>query len=195
MYKKIRDAFFNEFFKEGLSDLPENFYKDARNYLETIEDNTKSKRVKYYLSNLLSFRIYKVNCLKESPNKFTPDEKRVISFIEETCYGTGNEDYLSKIDEFDKKKDKFSSDLNKSEEKSVECQKPKHINTESDIDIVRVITKFPCFTDGNLQYVLHKNDVISLDRKFSKILEKHNIIKRVNIHEDEKKDKQILPIL
>lgn len=195
MYKKIRDAFFNEFFKEGLNDLPENFYKDARNYLETIDDKTKFERVKYYLNNLLSFRIYKVNCLKESPNKFTPDEKRVVAFIEETCCGSGNEDYISKIDESDKKKAKFSANLDKLEEKTDKCQIPKHINTESDIDIVRVITKFPCFTDGNLQYVLHKNDVISLDRKFSKILEKHNIIKRVNIHEDEKKDKQILPIL
>ncbi|MBA2861715.1 hypothetical protein [Methanococcus maripaludis] len=195
MYKKIRDAFFNEFFKDGLSDLPENFYKDARNYLETIDDNAKSKRVKYYLNNLLSFRIYKVNCLKESPNKFIQDEKKVINFIEETCYGSGTEDYIPKLDESDKKKDKFSVNLNKPEEQTDKCQKPKHINSESDIDIVRVITKFPCFTDGNLQYVLNKNDVISLDRKFSKILEKHNIIKRVNIHEDEKKDEQILPIL
>uniref|UniRef100_A9A8V3 DNA replication initiation complex subunit (GINS family) n=1 Tax=Methanococcus maripaludis (strain C6 / ATCC BAA-1332) TaxID=444158 RepID=A9A8V3_METM6 len=195
MYKKIRDAFFNEFFKEGLSDLPENFYKDARNYLETIDDNTKSKRVKYYLNNLLSFRIYKVNCLKESSNKFVQDEKKVINFIEETCYGSGNEDYIPESDESDKKKVKFSVDLNKSEEKTDKCQIPKHINSESDIDIVRVITKFPCFTDGNLQYILNKNDVISLDRKFSKILEKHNIIKRVNIHEDEKKDEQVLPIL
>ena len=39
MYKKIRDAFFSEFLKDGLSDLPETFYRDSRNYLETITDD------------------------------------------------------------------------------------------------------------------------------------------------------------
>lgn len=196
MYKKIRDAFFSEFLKDGLSDLPENFYRDSRNYLETITDEKiKFERTKYYLKELLNLRYYKVNCLKESPNKFTEDEKKLSKFIEETFFKNVNIDDMLETEDLSKKKSKIQANLDIGQENEDCCQKPKHINSENDIDIVRVITKFPCFTDGNLQYILNKNDIISLDRKFSKILEKHNVVKRVNIHEDEKKDKKVLSIL
>jgi DNA replication initiation complex subunit (GINS family) len=196
MYKKIRDAFFNEFLKEGLGELPENFYPDAKKYIETIDDNFKLERTKYYLMELLNIRYYKINCLKESPNNTTKDEKKLLKFIEDILFGRLDIEDIYKKEDIDKKK-KFKNQLNldTGHENEGACQKPKPINTESDIDIVRVITKFPCFTDGNLQYILNKNDIISLDRKFSKILEKHNVVKRVNVHEDEKKDKKVLSIL
>ena len=57
---------------------------------------------------------------------------------------------------------------------------PKHINTQTDIDIVRVNTGFPEFTDGERNYNLNKNDVITLDKKISSILEKHDIVKKIS---------------
>ena len=72
---------------------------------------------------------------------------------------------------------------------------PKHINIKKDIDVVRVIQYFPAFTDGNYCYILKKNDVIALNKEIATILEKHNIVKKVNIHENEKEDKKVLPIL
>ncbi|MCS3900778.1 hypothetical protein [Methanococcus voltae] len=72
--------------------------------------------------------------------------------------------------------------------KNMNDEIPKVINTERDIHIVRVNHKFPYFTDGNCVYGLNKNDIISLDGRFSKILEKHNIVEQVNIYENEKEN-------
>ena len=74
---------------------------------------------------------------------------------------------------------------------------PKPINTQRYIDIVRVLTNFPEFTDGETVYNLDENDIISLDRRISRILEKYGIVKRIKgeFYEDEKKDKEVLPLL
>ncbi|MBP2143280.1 hypothetical protein J2127_000421 [Methanococcus voltae] len=82
----------------------------------------------------------------------------------------------------------LDSDFQDNVYKNIDDEIPKVINTERDIHIVRVNHKFPYFTDGNCVYGLNKNDLISLDGRFSKILEKHNIVEQVTIYENEKEN-------
>ncbi|WP_232156300.1 hypothetical protein [Methanocaldococcus infernus] len=60
-------------------------------------------------------------------------------------------------------------------------EEPKDIYTLNNIELVRVLLNFPSFTDGKRIYNLEKNDILSIDEKIAKILEKHSIVKRFKV--------------
>ncbi|WP_456472197.1 hypothetical protein [Methanocaldococcus sp.] len=60
-------------------------------------------------------------------------------------------------------------------------EEPKDIYISKNIQLVRAILNFPSFTDGKFIYSIEKNDILSLDEKIVKILEKHSIVKRFKV--------------
>lgn len=192
MYKRIVDIFFNEIKSEELLNLSEDFYNNAREYINQIQDETELKRVKYYLRELRKLRLYKAFYQKDRKN-LLEEELNILKLVENIdCVF----DAEMAGDPFDGvQDDEIQNDHDYGLESTISCQKPKPINTQSDIDIVRVIAKFPGFTDGKFNYVLNKNDIISLNKKISKILEKHRVVKKVNVHENEKENKKVLSLL
>ena len=172
MYKKVVNTFFNELKNDKLTKLPENFYEDVRRYIEDREYGSEReyRRLLYYLRELRKLRIYKA--FYGDRENLLEEEREILRAIEDV-------EGIPSL----------------REEGRVEVPKP--INTQRPIDIVRVLTNFPEFTDGERVYNLEKNDIISLDRRIAKILEKYKIVKRIKgeFYEDEKEDKEVLPLL
>ncbi|MBW9220640.1 DNA replication complex GINS family protein [Methanothermococcus sp. SCGC AD-155-M21] len=203
MYEKIANIFFNELKNDDLLKLPENFYEEIREYIHNNEykDEKELRRIKYYIVEIRKLRIYKA--LYNSKENLINEEKNILKLIEDiesymenkgsTTINHNNDSTLEKEDILNNQQ-QFKSNI---QEKKTTQQIPKLINTQRYIDIVRVLTKFPEFTDGKYIYNLNKEDIISLDKRISKILEKHKIVKKITgeYHEDEKKDKEILPLL
>jgi DNA replication initiation complex subunit (GINS family) len=173
---------------------------------ENIYSNKEMERIIYYVKELRKLRLNKAFFRKESNiDNLTDEEKKILLLVENITYSTEYGDFNNtrsntthvnnnsnssnntnnqnhelyrmsdnSLDDYGL----FDSKLNKpSIEQYVE---PKPINTQNDIDIVRVNTRFPEFTNGKYTYLLNKNDILTLDEKFSKILEKHNIVKKIN---------------
>jgi len=195
MYKKIVDIFFNEIKNDGLLKLSKDFYDNVREYINQIQDETELKRVKYYLRELRKLRLYKAFYQKDREN-LLEEELNILKLVEniDRVFDVGNAG-ITGDPSYNDQNDEIQTDHSYELENTASCQKPKPINTQSDIDIVRVITKFPGFTDGKFNYVLNKNDIISLNKKISKILEKHRVVKKVNVHENEKENKKVLSLL
>ncbi|WP_048057839.1 hypothetical protein [Methanothermococcus okinawensis] len=226
MYKKIMNTFFNELKSNDLLKLSDDFYKNVKEYLKNLEhdkynNKTELERIKYYIKELRKLRLYKA--FFGNRHNLLEEEKELLKLIEDIEYYDDfknsmkdkkelllkNSNIIDSYDNYNYNnqniqniQDKPQEDNNKSQKHICINQepissKPKPINTQNDIDIVRVITRFPEFTDGKFTYVLNKNDIITLNKKFSKILEKHNIIRKINgeYYEDEKEGKKILSIL
>ncbi|WP_292460593.1 hypothetical protein [Methanothermococcus sp.] len=198
MYKKIMNTFFNELKNDDLLKLPNNFYDMVKDYIKNQEhdDETELKRIKYYIKQLRKLRLYKA--FFGDRNNLLEEEKELLKLIEDIEYYDDFKDNIKDAN-YELKED---SNLDKYQEfqyidRKLSHSEPKLINTQNDIDIVRVITRFPKFTDGKSTHILNKNDIITLNKKISRILEKHNIVKKINgvYYEDEKKDKKILSIL
>ena len=183
MYKEIVNVFFNELKNDKLTKLPENFYENVRKYIEDekYESEREHRRILYYIKELRKLRLYKA--FYGSRENLLEEEKEILKIIEDI-------EGISSIQrkEVEETKVEVSEDLSKI---------PKPINTQRYIDIVRVLTNFPEFTDGETVYNLDENDIISLDRRISRILEKYGVVKRIKgeFYEDEKKDKEVLPLL
>ncbi|HIQ39423.1 MAG TPA: hypothetical protein EYH53_05395 [Methanothermococcus okinawensis] len=184
MYKEIVNTFFNELKNDKLTKLHENFYKDVKRYIENKEYKSEReyRRILYYIKELKKLRLYKA--FYGSRENLLEEEREILKVIENI------EGISSLRREVEETKVEVSEDL-----RSQEIPKP--INTQRYIDIVRVLTKFPEFTDGKVVYNLDENDIVSLDRRISKILEKYKIVKKIKgeFYEDEKKDKKVLPLL
>ena len=190
MYKKIVNAFFNELKSDNLLKLPNDFYDNVRNYLKQNNENieidedkkTELERIAYYIKELRKLRLNKA--FFGNRDNLIEEEKKLLLLIEDInyhCNFRNNENNNGALDALDNSLDDygvFESELNNPSMASY--PKPKPINTQNDIDIVRVNTRFPEFTDGKYNYLLNKNDIITLDKKFSKILEKHSIVKKIN---------------
>jgi len=190
MYKKIVNAFFNELKSDNLLKLPNDFYDNVRNYLKQNNENieidedkkTELERITYYVKELRKLRLNKA--FFGNRDNLIEEEKKLLLLIEDINYHynfRNNENNNEALDALDNSLDDygvFESELNNPSMASY--PKPKPINTQNDIDIVRVNTRFPEFTDGKYNYLLNKNDIITLDKKFSKILEKHSIVKKIN---------------
>jgi DNA replication initiation complex subunit (GINS family) len=190
MYKKIVNAFFNELKSDNLLKLPNDFYDNVRNYLKQNNENieidedkkTELERIAYYIKELRKLRLNKA--FFGNRDNLIEEEKKLLLLIEDINYHynfRNNENNNGALDALDNSLDDygvFESELNNPSMASY--PKPKPINTQNDIDIVRVNTRFPEFTDGKYNYLLNKNDIITLDKKFSKILEKHSIVKKIN---------------
>ncbi len=160
MYESLKNYFFEEIKNDKLLKLPNNFYDDIREYVKNIEDEIELERVKYYFKELRKLRIYKALYLDNERENLLPEELNIIHAIENTAVEL-------KIEETPKFK------------KPIEIETPKPIYTINDIDVVKVDKNFPTFTDGTFIYNLNKNDVLSLNKKISHILEKHRIISRI----------------
>ena len=198
MYKKIMNTFFNELKSDDLLKLSDDFYDMVKNYIKNqeYEDETELERIKYYIKELRKLRLYKA--FFGDRKNLLEEEKELLKLIEDIEYYDNFKSNIKNAEcrlKEDSILDKYHELISKKQELS--HSEPKPINTQKDIDIVRVITRFPEFTDGKFTYVLNKNDIITLNKKFSRILEKHNIVKKINggYHEDEKEDKKILSIL
>ena len=192
MYKKIVNAFFNELKSDNLLNLPDDFYDSVREYLKQNNENTEGmdndntaaeiERITYYIKELRKLRLYKA--FFGNRDNLIEEEKKLLLLIEDINYHynfRNNENNNGALDALDNSLDDygvFESELNNPSMASY--PKPKPINTQNYIDIVRVNTRFPEFTDGKYNYLLNKNDIITLDKKFSKILEKHSIVKKIN---------------
>ncbi|ADC70472.1 conserved hypothetical protein [Methanocaldococcus sp. FS406-22] len=159
MYESLKNYFFEEIKSDKLLKLPDNFYDDVRNYIKNIEDEIELERAKYYFKELRKLRIYKALYLDNERENLLPEELNIIHAIESSVTLK-----IEKSPEF---------------EKPTEIDTPKPIYTINDIDVVKVDRNFPPFTDGTFIYNLNKNDVLSLDKKISHILEKHKIISRI----------------
>ncbi len=197
MYKKIVNTFFNELKNDNLLKLPNDFYDSVRDYLNKYNENgnnndinnpnmaTELERINYYISELRKLRLYKA--FFGNRDNLVDEEQDILLFIEDITY-YHNFKNLKNIKDNSESLNTFSNPLNdynlfESElNNSTMTQdiRPKPINTQNDIDIVRVNTRFPEFTDGKYTYLLNKNDILTLNKKFSKILEKHNIVKKIN---------------
>jgi len=160
MYESLKNYFFEEIKNDKLLKLPDNFYDDIREYIKNIGDEIELERVKYYFKELRKLRIYKALYLDNERENLLPEELNIIHAIENTAVEL-------KIEETPKFK------------KPIEIETPKPIYTINDIDVVKVDKNFPPFTDGTFIYNLNKNDVLSLNKKISHILEKHRIISRI----------------
>ncbi|AEF96533.1 hypothetical protein [Methanotorris igneus] len=217
MYEKIKNLFFEEIKSDDLLNLSENFYEDAREYLKNNDDEKEVERAKYYLRELRKLRIYKA--LYGDRTNLLEEEREILSLIEDIEYKKEEEvpktedlieenvedevvgEDLGFDDTIEESYENFEDGENEEvgEDVSRDIEnvnaQPKHINIKKDIDVVRVIHNFPAFTDGDYCYMLKKNDVVALNREIATILEKHNIVKKVNVYENEKKDKKILSIL
>jgi len=197
MYKKIMNVFFNELKSDSLLNLSDDFYNKVRDYMKNQENSeTELKRIKYYIKELRKLRLHKA--FFGDRENLLEEEKELLKLIEDIeYYNNFKNDRINTVKEL--KEDNLLDYYNRVESKNqgLPHPKPKPINTQKDIDIVRVITRFPEFTDGKFNYVLNKNDIVTLDKKFSRILEKHSIVKKINgeYHEDEKEDKKILSLL
>ena len=183
MYKDIVNAFFNELKNDKLIKLPESFYQDVRRYIDNKEYGSEReyRRILYYIKELRKLRLYKA--FYGSRENLLEEEREILEVIE------GIEGIFKlREGEVEETKVEVLEDLS---------EIPKLINTQRHIDIVRVLTKFPEFTDGEIVYNLDKNDILSLDRRISKVLEKYRIVKRIKgeSYEDEKEDKKVLPLL
>ncbi|HIP17266.1 MAG TPA: DNA replication complex GINS family protein [Methanothermococcus okinawensis] len=203
MYEKIANIFFNELKNDDLLKLPENFYDEIREYINNDEykDEREIKRIKYYAIEIRKLRIYKA--LYNSKENLINEEKNILKSIENiegygedggsTATINHNNDSILEMGNILNNQQSISE----IQEKETTQQIPKLINTQRYIDIVRVLTKFPEFTDGKYTYNLNREDIVSLDKRISKILEKHKIVKKIagDYNEDEKKDKEILPLL
>ncbi|HIP84989.1 MAG TPA: hypothetical protein EYH15_05820 [Methanothermococcus okinawensis] len=178
MYDKIVNAFFNELKNDKLIKLPESFYDDVRRYIWNKEYGSEReyRRIPYYIRELRKLRLYKA--FYGSRENLLEEEREILEVIER----------FEDISPLKREEE---------EDKVEKSEIPKPINTQRHIDIVRVLTKFPEFTDGDRVYNLDKNDIVSLDRRISKILEKYKIVKRIKgeSYENEKKDKEVLPLL
>ncbi|EHP89688.1 hypothetical protein [Methanotorris formicicus] len=196
MYEKIKKLFFEEIKSDDLLNLPKNFYEDAGEYLKNNSDEKEVERVKYYLRELRKLRIYKA--LYGDRTNLLEEERKILDIIEdvEKTESLIEENVDNIVEElgFDEVEEGMKIWGNVDGDVGVITQ-PKHINIKKDIDVVRVNHNFPPFTDGNYCYMLKKNDVVALNREIVTILEKHNIVKKVNVYEDEKEDKKVLPIL
>jgi hypothetical protein len=159
MYESLKNYFFEEIKNDKLLKLPDNFYDDVRDYIKNIEDEIELERAKYYFKELRKLRIYKALYLDNERENLLPEELNIIHAIESSA-----ELKIEESPEF---------------EKPAEIDTPKPIYTINDIDVVKVDRNFPPFTDGTFIYNLNKNDVLSLDKKISHILEKHRIISRI----------------
>ena len=140
------------------------------------------ERIIYYVREIRKLRLHKA--FFGNRDNLVDEEKKLLLLIEDINYYynfRNNKNSNEALDALDNSLDDygvFESELNYSSMASY--PKPKPINTQNDIDIVRVNTRFPEFTDGKYNYLLNKNDIITLDKKFSKILEKHSIVKKIN---------------
>ena len=189
MYKKIVNAFFNELKSDNLLKLPNDFYDNVRNYLKQNNENiemdgdkkTELERIIYYVREIRKLRLHKA--FFGNRDNLVDEEKELLLLIEDIEYynnfgdGITEKKVSNRLDNSLNYHD-VSNEFNNSSIASP--PKPKPINTQNYIDIVRVNTRFPEFTDGKYNYLLNKNDIITLDKKFSKILEKHNIVKKIN---------------
>jgi len=182
MYKEVVNTFFNELKNDKLMKLSESFYDDVKRYIENKEYKSEReyRRILYYIRELRKLRLYKA--FYGDRENLLEEEKEILKIIESI------EGISSLRREVEETEVEVSEDVS---------EIPKPINTQRDIDIVRVLTKFPEFTDGEVVYNLDVNDILSLDRRISKILEKYKIVKKIKgeIYEDEKKDKKVLPLL
>ncbi len=208
MYKKIVNIFFNELKSDNLLNIPNDFYDNLRIYLNTIYNNPSNeriseldlKRVLYYIKELRKLRLYKA--FFGDRTNLVDEEKKLLSLIEDITLNppshfnlnNNNSDIstynLMTINNGDNPSNSRNNikmhkvlgpklDDN-SVKQYIEYTTPKPINTQNNIDIVRVNKRFPEFTDGRYSYTLNKNDIVTLDKKFSKILEKHNIVKKIS---------------
>ena len=151
---------------------------------------------KYYSKNLdevmdIDFDLVVTVC--DNAKETCPIFPKNIKTIHIPFSDPDGKDYDEFVKTYNEIKDKLLVVVSKILKKSIPCGLSRHI--KKDIDVVRVIHNFPAFTDGNYCYILKKNDVIALNKEIATILEKHNIVKKVNIHENEKEDKKVLPIL
>ncbi len=197
MYKKIVNTFFNELKNDNLLKLPNDFYDSVRDYLNKYNENgnnndinnpnmaTELERINYYISELRKLRLYKA--FFGNRDNLVDEEQDILLFIEDITYYHNfknlknikdNSESLNTFGNPLNDYNLFESELNNST--MTQDIRPKPINTQNDIDIVRVNTRFPEFTDGKYTYLLNKNDILTLNKKFSKILEKHNIVKKIN---------------
>ncbi|ABR56283.1 DNA replication complex GINS family protein [Methanococcus aeolicus] len=166
MYNKIKNTFFNELNSDSLLKLSDDFYDDIRSYLNSIA-NSENHKMEYkralnYSSKLRKLRIYKALFEKNFPNEDMGAPSNILQNL------TKEEEIILKLIDNIEYINSYNDDT------------PKPINTQTDIDIVRVNTGFPEFTDGKRNYNLNKNDVITLDKKISSILEKHDIVKKIS---------------
>jgi len=182
MYKEVVNTFFNELKNDKLMKLSESFYDDVKRYIEgkEYESEREYRRILYYIRELRKLRLYKA--FYGDRENLLEEEKEILKIIESI------EGISSLRREVEETEVEVSEDVS---------EIPKPINTQRDIDIVRVLTKFPEFTDGKVVYNLDKNDILSLDSRISKLLEKYRIVKKIKgeFYEDEKKDKKVLPLL
>ena len=182
MYKDVVNTFFNELKNDKLLKLPESFYEDVRRYIENEEYGSEReyRRILYYIRELRKLRLYKA--FYGSRENLLEEEREILEVIESI-------EGMAKL--------RRGAEETKVEVSEGLSEVPKSINTQRYIDIVRVLTKFPEFTDGEVVYNLNENDIVTLDRRISKILEKYNIVKRIKgeSYEDEKEDKKVLPLL
>ncbi len=166
LYKKVRNAFYNELKTDELTVIQKDIYDKIRDYLNTITDKKEKNRLIYYTKELRKLRIYK-GFYSNDRNNLTEEELTIIQMVEDINY----------------KGDFKGNNISVSNNKSITLNnyQPKHINSENNITVVRVVNNFPEFTDGKQTYKLEKNDILTLNEKYYKILEKHNIVKRINL--------------
>ncbi len=164
MLDKLKNIFYNELKTDTLTKLENDFYCKVREYFKNTEGIEK-ERILYFYGELRKLRLYKFFLFDNNIDKLTDEEKELVDKITNIKEDINIEDEISQNKEI--------------------IELPKPIYTINNIEIVKVEKNFPSFTiDGENIISLKKEDVLSMDEKIIKILEKHNIVKRFNIKKE-----------
>jgi len=166
MYNKIKNTFFNELNSDSLLMLSNEFYNTIREYIGNLDKNsTEYKRAMWYYLNLRKLRLYKITMLNIINEN--------IGDINNSSNSNNNLNNIT-LEEKEILYQLFNVDS---------IEPPKHINTETDITMVRVNLNFPKFIYGNTEYNLEKNKHVKLPTNIVNILEKHGIVEKINTGE------------